>query len=131
MTGAIDCVDSPQLRPPAGHYAHACIAGGFVFVSGQLPVAADGAVLSAQPFEAQARWVLANVDACLARAAVGRDRLVSVRVYLVDMSHWPTFDALYAAWIGAHRPARAVAGVAQLHHGAALEIEAVALAAPG
>ncbi|MEQ1892853.1 MAG: RidA family protein, partial [Planctomycetota bacterium] len=33
---------------------------------------------------------------------------------------------LYAAWIGPHRPARAVVPVPELHFGLRLEIEAVA-----
>ncbi|SUX73931.1 Uncharacterised protein [Citrobacter freundii] len=28
--------------PPAGHYSHSTTAGGFVFISGQLPVTSDG-----------------------------------------------------------------------------------------
>lgn len=126
---AVICKNSAELAPPAGHYSHVCIANGFVHVSGQLPLAPDGAPLAGRPFDEQAEQVLRNVDACLAAAGVDRQSLVQVRVYLTDMAHWPAFNALYAAWIGAHRPARAVAGVAALHHGVALEVEAIALAA--
>ncbi|MCR2139050.1 RidA family protein, partial [Salmonella enterica] len=38
-----------------------------------------------------------------------------------------SFNQIYAEWIGNYRPARAVAGVAELHFGAALEIEATAV----
>jgi enamine deaminase RidA (YjgF/YER057c/UK114 family) len=43
---------------------------------------------------------------------------------LVDNRH--EFDEIYSAWIGSHRPARTVAGLKQLHYGAAAEIEAIA-----
>jgi enamine deaminase RidA (YjgF/YER057c/UK114 family) len=50
-------------------------------------------------------------------------------VYVTDMeTHWPAFDALYRAWIGDVRPARAVVPVPTLHYGLAVEIEATALA---
>lgn len=127
---AIICRNSAELFQPAGHYSHICIANGFVHLSGQLPLAADGAPLAGRPFREQAAQVLRNIDACLAAADVDRRSLVQVRVYVTDMDRWPEFNELYAAWIGAHRPARAVAGVAALHHGVALEVDAIALAAP-
>ncbi|MBR0869415.1 RidA family protein [Bradyrhizobium tropiciagri] len=121
--------DSARLRPPAGHYSHTCTAAGLVFVSGQLPVDTDGKPMSDQPFERQAAQALANVDACLEAAGTDRSRLLQVRVYVTDMKYWPTFNQIYADWIGEVRPARAVAGVASLHYGLLLEIEAIALAA--
>jgi 2-iminobutanoate/2-iminopropanoate deaminase len=121
-------LNSRDLMPPAGHYSHACAAGGVVYVSGQLPIDQAGAVLSDQSFEVQAKRVLANLDACLAAADTDRTRLVQVRVYIVDMSLWSSFNKIYSDWIGDARPARAVAGVSSLHYGALLEIEATAVA---
>jgi 2-iminobutanoate/2-iminopropanoate deaminase len=120
--------NSAKMRPPAGHYSHTCTSAGLVFVSGQLPIDVDGKPLDGQPFDRQAEQVLANVDACLEAAGTCREKLLQVRVYLTDMNFWPTFNRIYADWIGEHRPARAVAGVASLHFGLLLEIEAVALA---
>ena len=70
--------------------------------------------------------MLANVDAILAARGLARERLVQVRVYLVDTADWAAFNALYAQWLGAHRPARAVVPVPALHFGFKLELEAVA-----
>lgn len=116
-----------HVPAPVGHYSHTTTAGGFVFISGQLPVAADGSPLCDAPFEEQAQRVLQNLESCLACVGVTKQHLVSVRVYITDINLWPLFNTIYARWIGDHRPSRAVAGVAQLHYGAALEIEAVAL----
>lgn len=127
-TGDIVAAAPPGMAKPGGHYAHAVTAGGFVFVAGQLPIAPDGAKLADAPFEAQARQALANVATELAGAGSGIDRLVQVRVYVTDIADWPAFDALYAAWAGAARPARAVVPVPQLHYGFRIEIEATALA---
>jgi reactive intermediate/imine deaminase len=120
---------SPEgLAAPGGHYSHAAVAGGLVFVSGQLPITPDGVRLADAPFERQALQVLANVEAALAAAGSSIDRLVQVRVYVADIAHWPAFDALYAAWAGDARPARAVVPAGPLHHGLLVEMEAVALA---
>lgn len=128
--GPIIYRNSSALPAPLGHYSHVCIGAGLVHVSGQLPLDASGRPLSNEPFEIQARQVLANLDACLAAAGVDRTRLLQVRVYVTDMSLWPTFNEAYASWIGVLRPARAVAGVASLHYGAAVEVEAIAIARP-
>lgn len=125
---AITCANAPDNAPPAGHYSHVCIANGFVFVSGQLPIDPSGKPLSDAPFDAQTRQVLHNVDATLKAAGATRDDLVQVRVFVSDIEHWPIFNRLYAEWIGAHKPARAVAESASLHYGSAVEVEAIALA---
>ena len=80
-------------------------------------------------FQEQATLVLANLQACLDAVNCSKAHLVQVRVYITDMENWPLFNQIYASWIGDHRPARAVAGVAELHFGAALEIEAIAMSA--
>jgi enamine deaminase RidA (YjgF/YER057c/UK114 family) len=49
-----------SMAAPGGHYSHALTGNGFVFVSGQLPIAPDG---DEAPFERQASQVLDNVAA--------------------------------------------------------------------
>jgi len=127
MAGDIVLANPAAMAAPGGHYSHAVIANGMVYVSGQLPVAPDGSRLDQAPFETQARQVLDNVSAALEGAGSSVQRLVQVRVYVTDIAHWPAFNAIYAAWAGAARPARAVVPVPQLHYGFLIEVEAVAL----
>lgn len=126
MSTKLTLHDSPDLLAPAGCYSHVAVHGGLAFISGQLPVADDGTVLADRSFVEQSRQVLDNLDACLRTVGAARDHLVSVTVYVTEIGQWSTFDDLYRGWIGAHRPSRAVADVAQLHHGAAVEVQAVA-----
>lgn len=121
-----DIVENTSVAPAGGHYSPSCTVNGFVYISGQLPVTPSGEVITNQPFAAQVSQVLVNLDACLEGAGVTRERLVNVRVYITDIALWPEFNRIYSDWIGATRPSRAVAGVAQLHYGAAVEVEAVA-----
>ncbi|HWS63319.1 MAG TPA: RidA family protein [Steroidobacteraceae bacterium] len=124
----ISCANSETIAPPAGHYSHICTAGGLVYISGQLPVTPGGRALADRPFIEQAQQVLSNVESCLAQAGVDKNSLVQVRVYVTDIKNWPLFNEVYGKWIGEHRPARAVAGVSELHYELAVEVEAVALA---
>ncbi|MHA3050639.1 RidA family protein [Acinetobacter sp. ANC 4641] len=111
---------------PGGHYSHSCTVGHLIFISGQLPITKDGLKLNNTSFEEQTKLVLLNLDESLIGAGTTRERLVQVRVYITHMHQWPTFNDLYSAWIGNHRPTRAVASVSELHYGSAIEIEAVA-----
>ena len=129
MAGDRREIQPDAMARPGGHYSHAVVAGGMVYVAGQLPIAPDGRKLNDQPFEAQATQTLANVAAALDASGSGIAQLVQVRVYLVDIDDWPAFNTLYAAWAGPARPARAVVPVPRLHYGFKIEIEAVALAA--
>lgn len=128
MSDAITCINPSDSAAPGGHYSHAVAAGAFVFVSGQLPIAADGRKLAEASFEEQCQQVLDNVARALTAAGSGIDRLVQVRVYVTDIAQWPQFNTIYAAWAGDARPARAVVPVPTLHFGFKVEVEAVALA---
>src|SRR3569832_2596107 len=66
---------------PGGHYSHGTVANGFVFVSGQLPIAPNGDKLSQAPFGEQVRQVLANVESVLKACGSSVEWLVQVRVY--------------------------------------------------
>jgi reactive intermediate/imine deaminase len=125
LVNAMKTIQPDTLPAPGGHYSHAVVANGFVFVSGQLPIAADGAKLIDAPFEQQARQVLANVQAALEAAGSSIAQLVQVRVYVDDVANWPAFNAVYAQWAGAAKPARAVVPTGALHFGLKVEVEAV------
>jgi 2-iminobutanoate/2-iminopropanoate deaminase len=128
IVAGITVTNPGTMAAPGGHYSHAVRANGFVFISGQLPIAPDGSRLADAPFERQAEQTLHNVEAALTAAGSALDRLVQVRVYVTDIKSWPAFNAIYAKWIGSSRPARAVVPVPELHYGFQIEVEAVALA---
>lgn len=114
-------------RPPAGHYSPAVVSGGFVFVSGQLPIEPEtGLPLADFSIEEQTRQVFANVAGVLAAAGSSLGRVVNATIYLTDIALWPRFNAAYAEAMGEHRPARTVVPVPALHHGVAVEVSVVA-----
>ena len=111
---------------PAGHYSPAVRAGGFVFVSGQLPIGPAGEKDPGAPLDVQCRRVLANLREALATAGAELTDVVKVTAYLTSEDHWAAFNAVYAEVFGEHRPARAVVPVGPLHYGFLVEVEAIA-----
>jgi 2-iminobutanoate/2-iminopropanoate deaminase len=123
----IQSVETADAPPPGGHYSQAVIANGFVFVSGQLPVKPGSQHDIPDGIEAQTRQALANVGAILRATHSNFDNVVSVTVYVTDITNWPVVNRVYAEVFGAHRPARVVAVSPQLHFGSLVEIQAVGL----
>jgi 2-iminobutanoate/2-iminopropanoate deaminase len=122
---------TPQNLPaPGGHYSHGVAARGLLFVSGQLPFNPASGTLP-EGIESQFIQAMHNVEAVLQAANTSLKRLVSLHIYISSVEHWPAVNALYAGLMGEHRPARAIIPCGELHHGALVEITAVAeLATP-
>lgn len=122
----MDRIETDQAPPPAGHYSQAVVHAGLAYVSGQLPIEANGNVLGGAPVEEQTRAVLANIDAILQAAGSGLGNVLQMTIYVSDMDHWSAVNRAYIEVMGEHRPARAVVPVKDLHHGVALEVQAIA-----
>ena len=114
-----------------GPYSQAVRAGGFVFVSGQIPLDPATGRMVEGGVAAQTERALASLQAVLEAAGSGLGRVVKTTVYLTDLGGFAEFNAAYARYFPAGPPARATVQVAALPRGAAVEIEAVALAGLG
>jgi 2-iminobutanoate/2-iminopropanoate deaminase len=117
---------STENAPAAGgHYSQAVAANGFLFVAGQLPIKPGGGIPDG--IEAQTRQAIANVEAILKAAGSDLSRVVSATVYVSNIDLWPDVNRVYAEVFGSHRPARTVAVSPQLHYGALVEVQMIAL----
>lgn len=121
-------VHSDDAPKAIGPYSQAVVAGGFVFASGQIALDPATGQLVAGGIDAQARRVFANLAAVLAAAGSSLQRAVKVTVYLTDLAHFGTVNAIYEEAFGGARPARSTVQVAALPRGAAIEVDVVALA---
>ena len=119
-------VSTPDAPRPAGHYAQAVVHNGLVYVSGQLPVDPASGEVRLGSIEEQAEQALKNVAAILRAAGSDPGHVLKTTVYVSDISLWGRVNAVYVAFFGDHRPARAVVPTRELHDGFQVEIEAVA-----
>lgn len=119
-------IHTSQAAPPAGHYAQAVVTGDLVFLSGILPIEADGSIDASEPFHVQAERVLHHAAAILKEAGTDLANVVKVAVYVTDIGDWTAFNEIYTAVFGTHTPARTVVPVPTLHHGFGVEIDLIA-----
>ena len=107
-------------------YSQAIVAGGFVFVSGQLALKPGATELTGGTIGEQTEQIFANLGAILEAAGSGLDRLVKTTVFLTDLGDFAGMNEVYAKHVGERPPARSTVEIAGLPSGALVEIEAVA-----
>jgi 2-iminobutanoate/2-iminopropanoate deaminase len=109
-----------------GPYSQAIRAGGWLFLSGQVPIDPATSQLVSGTIEQETARILENLKAVLEAAGAGLDHVVKTTVYLVDLKDFEAMNAAYARYFGDTRPARATVQVSALPRGARIEIEAIA-----
>lgn len=87
-------------------FCQASQAGGFVFVSGQVAMDADGEIV-AGGIVAQTHQTMRNVIDILAKAGCTLDDVVKANVWLDDARDFQSFNRVYASYFNAAFPARA------------------------
>lgn len=115
-----------RLPKPEGHYSTAIVLNHFLFISGQLPISSDGTHHNQDDFENQFNIVFQNIESILHAASTSLQKIVKVTAYINDSSYWPQFNALYADFIGKHKPVRTIVPVTELRHGYKLEVDLIA-----
>ena len=109
-------------------YSPVVRANGFVFVSGVIPYDHAKRAFVGGDIEVQVRQALANLDAALKAAGVGRAQVVKTTVFLRDAADTQAMNRIYAEFFGHALPARTVVpGVDWGRPELRIEIEAVAV----
>lgn len=110
-----------------GPYSQAVKTGGTLWCSGQIGLDPSTGALVEGGFEAEARQVLANLDAVVREAGLTLGDAVRMTVYVVDLGDFPRLNAIFEECLTAPYPARATVQVAALPKGARVEIDLVAV----
>jgi len=108
-----------------GPYSQAISCGGLVYLSGQLGIDPATGVIP-DDFAQQARQALTNLKAIVEASGSSLERVISVDVFLIDMTMFGAFNAIYAEFFPQHKPARAAIAVAALPREAQVEVRCIA-----
>lgn len=119
-------VKTPSAPAAIGPYSQGIVAGGFLFVSGQIPLDPATGEMIQGDIAGQVRRVLDNLKAIVTAGGSGMDRVVRTTVYLLDLGDFPQMNEVYREYFGVNPPARSTVGVGALPKGARVEIDAIA-----
>lgn len=115
---------SSRLRV-AGPYSTAVEAGGFIFLSGQLPVdPATGNVI--RDIRQATHQVLINLQTVLEENGLSLKNVIKTTLFLRNMDDFSAVNEIYAGYFPADPPARSAVEVSDLPRGVLIEIDAIA-----
>ncbi|HZT44848.1 MAG TPA: RidA family protein [Gaiellaceae bacterium] len=115
------------MAEPISHYTDAVKAGGLLFVSGIVPVDADGKLVGEGDVVEQARQVFRSMELVLRAAGCSAADIARVAVFLLDIDDRARINPVRQEFFGEARPASTLVEVSALAvPGALIEIEAVA-----
>ena len=81
-------------------FTKAVRAGDFIFVSGQVPMGADGEIVDGN-IATQTRQTIENVKAILKEQGLGLEHVVKATVWLADARDFWPFNKVYLDYFGA------------------------------
>jgi len=121
------CTITATEKAPAaiGPYSQAVSTGDFVFVSGQLGIDPQTGELVSPDFELQARQALENIKHIVLAAGCQMNHVVSVDIYISNLSNFSKLNELYEEYFEDPLPARAVVQVSGLPKNAGVEIKCI------
>ena len=122
---SIKNIHTDQAPKAIGPYSQGMIAGGFLFVSGQVPLDPKTGEVVAGDATKQAEQVLTNLKAIVTAAGGKLDDVVKTTIFLKDMNHFAAVNTVYAQYFSQPYPARSTIEVARLPKDVAVEIEAI------
>jgi len=119
-------ITSDHAPQAIGPYSQAVEAGGFIFVSGQIPLDPKTGQVFQGDIRAQTKLVLENAKAILLAAGCTMSGVVRSTVYLKSMNDFAAVNEVYGSYFPVSPPARATVEVSRLPKDVAVEVDLIA-----
>jgi len=116
-------VPAPKLN---SCYSQAVETGGFVFISGTLPIDPVTGEIFNGDVRVQTELILNNLENILKEMGCTLKNVVKTTVFMTDLTQFAEMNAVYSSFFENNPPARTTVQVAALAKGSAVEIEAIA-----
>jgi reactive intermediate/imine deaminase len=118
-------IQTDQAPAAIGPYSQAVQVGDLVFISGQIPLDPEAMTLIEGGIEAQTRQVFDNLHNVCIAAGGGLESIAKLSIFMTDLGHFATVNAIMTTYFDEPYPARAAIGVRELPKGAMIEVEAI------
>ena len=123
-------VNVPTAPAAVGPYSQAIKSGGFIFLSGQIPLDPKTGDVVGADATAQTEQVIKNISALLEATGSGLYQIVKTTVFLKNMEDFKAMNEVYSKYFSFEPPARSTIEVARLPKDVLVEIECTAHCAP-
>ena len=117
---------SPDTPPAIGPYSQGIKAGGFVFLSGQIPLVGNTGRIAQGMIKEQTEQVILNIQGLLATEKLDLSDVVKTTVFLASMNEFSAMNEIYSKYFTTTPPARSTVEVSRLPRDVRVEIEVIA-----
>ena len=121
----IKAIHTKNAPSAIGAYSQAVKAGGFMYVSGQIPLAPESMEIVSDDFSVQVKQVLENLKAIIVDSGSKLSAVVKLNVYLKDLADFQSVNDAMSTVFDEPYPARAAVEVSRLPKDVLVEIDAV------
>jgi len=124
-------ISTPDAPKAIGPYSQAIQAGDLLFLAGQIAIDSKTQQFNADAnIEDQTRQTLENLRAILKASGMTMRNVVSVSVFMRDLSEFANMNTVYASYFEGVPPARTTVQAAALPRNAKIEISLIAMSLP-
>jgi reactive intermediate/imine deaminase len=121
----IKAIHTKNAPSAIGAYSQAVKAGGFMYVSGQIPLAPESMEIVSDDFSVQVKQVLENLKAIIVDSGSKLSDVVKLNVYLKDLADFQSVNDAMSTVFDEPYPARAAVEVSRLPKDVLVEIDAI------
>jgi 2-iminobutanoate/2-iminopropanoate deaminase len=124
MKNIINTTNAPA---PIGPYSQAVVSGGFLFVSGQIPMNPVTGEIISNDIKAETKQVMDNIGAILSEAGISFGNIIKTTIFLTDMQRFASVNEVYGTYFAEQFPARETVQVSALPKNVNVEISVIAI----
>src|SRR4051812_44800843 len=111
-------INTQKAPAPIGPYNQSVMAGGFLFISGQIPIDPSSGNLVSDNIKAEAHQCMKNIEAILSEAKLTFEHVIKTSIFLSDMNLFTSVNEVYESYFKGDYPARETVAVKGLPKGA-------------
>ena len=121
----IKAIHTKNAPSAIGAYSQAVKAGGFMYVSGQIPLVPETMEIVSEDFNMQIKQVLENLKGIIVDSGSKLSDVVKLNVYLKDLADFQSVNDAMSTVFDEPYPARAAVEVSRLPKDVLVEIDAI------
>lgn len=120
-------INTPDAPGPIGPYSQAVMAGGTLYISGQIAINPANGNIEATDAAGETEQIMKSLKAVLTAAQLDFGHVVKTTIFLSDMALFPTVNEVYSKYFTGDYPARETVAVKGLPKGVNVEISMIAV----
>ena len=120
-------INTEKAPAPIGPYNQSVMAGGFLFISGQIAIDPATGNMVSRDIKAETHQCMKNLEAILDEAKLTFEHVVKTTIFIADMNLFAEVNEIYGSYFKGDFPARETVAVKGLPKGANVEISMIAV----